>query len=193
MSLKKWLKKIKGYRDVIDFAPACRRYFVLNSFDGVLTAFGVILGAFAVGELSKGIVMGAAVGAGIALAMSGIVSAYEVERLENKMRLQKIEKAMMKNTGEFHLNASRFATTITAIVYSISAMATVFIPVIPFFVFEPTIAMYVAIFVTLLFLFIIGAYMGSLVKEKIFFSGLRFTFAGIGTAVVLYLIKLFLL
>jgi predicted membrane protein (TIGR00267 family) len=109
------------------------------------------------------------------------------------MRLQKIEKAMMKQTGELHLKASRFATTITAIVYSISAMATVFIPVIPFFVFEPIIAMYVAIFVTLLFLFIIGSYMGSLVKEKIFFSGLRFTFAGIGTAVVLYLFKLFLL
>jgi predicted membrane protein (TIGR00267 family) len=129
-----------------------------------LTALGVILGAFAVGELSKGIVMGAAVGAGIALAMSGIISAYEVERLENKMRLQKIsayeverlenkmrlqkiEKAMMKKTGELHLNASRFATIITAIVYSISALATIFIPVIPFFVFEPIIAMYVAIFV----------------------------------------------
>jgi len=37
-------------------------------------------------------------------------------------------------------------------------------------------------------LFVLGAYLGSLMKETIIYTGLRFVIAGLGTAIVLILI-----
>jgi len=46
----------------------------------------------------------------------------------------------------------------------------------------------VAIGVTLAFLFVLGAYLGSLIREMIVYTGLRFVIAGLATAIILILI-----
>ena len=38
------------------------------------------------------------------------------------------------------------------------------------------------------FLFALGAYLGSLIKEMIFYTGLRFVIAGLATAIILILV-----
>jgi VIT1/CCC1 family predicted Fe2+/Mn2+ transporter len=49
-------------------------------------------------------------------------------------------------------------------------------------------AVVTAIAMTLLFLFVLGAYLGSLIKEMIVYTGLRFVIAGLGTAIILILV-----
>jgi VIT1/CCC1 family predicted Fe2+/Mn2+ transporter len=45
-----------------------------------------------------------------------------------------------------------------------------------------------AIALTLGLLFVLGAYLGSLIKEMIVYTGLRFVIAGLATAIILILV-----
>jgi predicted membrane protein (TIGR00267 family) len=49
-------------------------------------------------------------------------------------------------------------------------------------------AMVFAIVITIGFLFVMGAYLGSLIKEMIFYTGLRFVAAGLITAIIVFLL-----
>ncbi|MEM2839832.1 MAG: TIGR00267 family protein, partial [Thermoplasmata archaeon] len=56
------------------------------------------------------------------------------------------------------------------------------------FMFLPSLdAMYCAIILANAFLFAIGAYLGSILKEMILYTGLRFVIAGLVTAIVIFL------
>ncbi|MEM4233159.1 MAG: VIT1/CCC1 transporter family protein, partial [Thermoplasmata archaeon] len=63
-----------------------------------------------------------------------------------------------------------------------------FVPLLPFLFMPLDPAVVTAIVLTIGFLFALGAYLGSLIKEMILYTGLRFVIAGLGTAVVLMLV-----
>ena len=97
------MAKIETFRDRLrlavemhDLLPIVRRYFVIGAFDGALTIMGVILGAYAAGALHRQIVIFAGAAAGIALAMSSAVGAYEAERIESTLEHKEVERAMLK-------------------------------------------------------------------------------------------------
>src|SRR5207245_510479 len=124
-------------------------------FDGALTVLGIIIGAVGAGatEAHKPLILSASVGAAVALAVSSAVGAYEAERVEKKLDITTIERALLARLSEEHKEAFQFA----------------------------------AIVVALVILFIIGSYLGNLVRERVVVTGLRFVAAGLGTAVVLWL------
>ena len=60
-------------------------YFVLNSFDGILTALGIISGNFLAGVTDPRILIVAGLGASIVMGVSGGFGAYLTENaLKNK-------------------------------------------------------------------------------------------------------------
>lgn len=188
MAFRRWKSKIREYDEITNLSPIVRRYFVIGSFDGALTILGVILGAFAVGasEAHKALVISASIGAGVALAVSSTVGAYEAERVEKKLDQFSLESAMLAEMSERHMEAFRFAAWISAIVHGISPLMAALIPVLPFLFLPFYQATISSILVTLAVLFVIGSYLGSLAKERFFITGLRFVAAGLGTAAILY-------
>jgi predicted membrane protein (TIGR00267 family) len=60
---------------------------------------------------------------------------------------------------------------------------------VPFLLLPVRDATIVAVGVTLVFLFVMGAYLGALVRERIAYTGLRFVVAGLATALVLWLLR----
>ena len=56
-----------------------------------------------------------------------------------------------------------------------------------FFIERPIFAAVIAILITLAILFVLGVYLGNLVRERVLVTGLRFVAAGIGTAIILWL------
>jgi len=184
--IKGWVKKYREYAKLTDMASISRRYFVIGSFDGALTILGVILGSLH--SLSRELVITAGVAGGVALGVSSIVGAYEAERVENKLEHMELEGAMLTKVRGTHEKALRFTTIIGSMVHGVSPMIAALIPVIPFLFLEVHTALIVSISITLCFLFIMGAYMGSLIKENIVYSGLRFILAGLITAALTYFI-----
>jgi len=117
MGYREWRERIRQYGEIAEYGPICRRYFVLGSFDGALTILGLVLGAFFAGAGKEAVpfIAAAGVSAAIALAISSIAGAYEVERVEKKLDRQQMERALLAKVGNEHREAYRFAARVSAI------------------------------------------------------------------------------
>jgi len=187
------LKKLRFNIELTKSGAIARRYFVIGAFDGALTILGVILGAYVTEghihpELAKQLILGAGFAGGIALAVSSTVGAYEAERVEHVLNHQTLEKAMLRPVEGTRKEAMRVSISISAIVHGVAPLLAAFVPLIPFFFMTLDEAVVTAIGLTIGFLFVLGAYLGSLIKEMILYTGLRFVIAGLGTSIILILI-----
>lgn len=190
MVLRAWRRRLREYDEITNVRPIIRRYFVIGAFDGALTVLGIIIGASAFGDLEahKALVVSASVGAAVALAVSSAVGAYEAERVEKKLDIRTIERAMLARLSEEHQEAFRFAAILSAIVHGIAPVIAGLLPVLPFLFLDAGTATVAAVVITLVILFALGAYLGNLVRERVLVTGLRFAAAGIGTALILWLL-----
>ncbi|HJX04727.1 MAG TPA: VIT1/CCC1 transporter family protein [Thermoplasmata archaeon] len=192
-SLSERIKKIRFHFTITKSGAIARRYFVIGAFDGALTILGVILGAYVAEghthpELAKQLILGAGFAGGIALAVSSTVGAYEAERVEHVLIHQKLEKAMLRPVEGDRKDAIKTSISFSAVVHGVSPLLAAFVPLVPFFFMSLDSAVVTAIAMTIAFLFVLGAYLGSLIKEMIIYTGLRFVIAGLGTAIILILI-----
>src|SRR6266581_938511 len=161
MDVGAWRRRIREYDEITNVGPIIRRYFVIGAFDGALTVLGIIIGAYAVG-------------------------AYEAERVEKKLDIRTIERAMLARLSEEHKEAFQFAAILSALVHGVAPLLAALLPIIPFAFFDFRDATIAAIVITFVLLFVIGAYLGNLVRERVIVTGLRFVAAGLGTAVLLW-------
>jgi predicted membrane protein (TIGR00267 family) len=180
--------RVKMAVEMHDLLPIARRYFVIGAFDGALTILGVILGAYAAGALTKNLVLVAGSATGIALAVSSAVGAYEAERIESAIHHKEIERAMLSTVEGTRKESAKIGNLASAFVHGIAPLIASLIPLIPFFFMPELDAMVVAIVNTIAFLFVMGSYLGSLMKEMIFYTGLRFVAAGLITAIIVFLL-----
>ena len=189
MDLRAWRRRIREYDEITNVGPIIRRYFVIGAFDGALTVLGIILGASAVGatEAHKALILSASIGAAVALAVSSAVGAYEAERVEKKLDIRTIERALLARLSEEHKEAFQFAAIISAVAHGVAPLFAALLPIIPFLLLDVQSATIAAIVVTLVILFVLGAYLGNLVRERVIVTGLRFVAAGLGTAAILWL------
>jgi predicted membrane protein (TIGR00267 family) len=193
LSLSERIKKLKQSIALTKSGAIARRYFVIGAFDGALTILGVILGAYVTEghvhpDLARQLILGAGFAGGIALAVSSTVGAYEAERVEHVLNHQVLEKAMLRPVEGTRKEAMRVSISISAIVHGVAPLLAAFVPLIPFFFMTLDEAVLTAIILTIGFLFALGAYLGSLIKEMIVYTGLRFVIAGLGTSIILILI-----
>lgn len=192
MGIDAWRKRVRDYSEITNLGPVARRYFVIGAFDGALTILGIVVGVYAsgAGEAEKGFILAASVSAAVALAVSSAVGAFEAERVEKKLDMRSIERAMLTRLSEEHREAFRFAAYVSAFVHGIAPFVAALPPLLPYLFLPMGEATFVAIVVTLAFLFAIGAYLGNLVRERLLLTGLRFAAAGLATAGLLWFLRL---
>ena len=185
--MREWWRELD---EVTDLGPIVRRYFVIGAFDGALTILGIVTGAAALTVGGRpgntGFVLAVSASASIALAVSSVVGAYEAERVEKKLHRHSIERAMLVELSQEHRTAFRTAALVSAFVHGIAPIIAALIPVVPFLLAGFWTAVMASILLTLAFLFTLGAYLGSLVRERILITGLRFVATGLGTAGLLW-------
>jgi len=186
-------KRLRFHFTLTKSATIARRYFVIGAFDGALTILGVILGAYVAEghvhpELAKQLILAAGFAGGIALAVSSTVGAYEAERVEHLLSHMQLEKAMLRQVEGTRKEAIKVSIWVSALVHGVAPLLAAFVPLVPFFFMPLDAAVVTAIGMTIAFLFVLGAYLGSLIKEMIVYTGLRFVIAGLATAIILILI-----
>lgn len=194
MGVRERLDRFREYGEITNIGPVVRRYFVIGAFDGALTILGVVLGiALTRGDVpgSSRLVVVAGISAAIALAVSSTVGAYEAERVEKKLDQRTIERAMLAELSQEHREAFRFAAILSALVHGIAPLVAALVPVVPFLLLPFWQAAAAAVVVTLGLLFAIGAYLGTIVPERIIVTGLRFAIAGGATALALWILGAF--
>lgn len=179
--IKGFAKRIKRYASRPEVETIARRYFILGAFDGALTILGVIIGAAASGNLDARLVMSAGIGGGIALSISSTVGAYEAERIEGKANGKETGRRSMRMWQKGH----RIEALIPALVHGVAPLIAAAVPVIPFLIFDLNTAAVASVTITLSFLFLMGLYLGSVAKERMIFTGIRFMLIGIVTSLLI--------
>lgn len=167
-----------------------RRYFVMNSFDGVLTTLGILFGSFISNSIVPSLIVRIVIATGIAMFISGFFGTYLTESSERKREIKELEKAMVKKFENSTLQkiASKISI-ISAFVDGISSLIASIVTIIPFFLgIDPFVSFYASVSIAFGLLFLLGSYLSKISKERIVIGGLKMLLAGIAAALLILLV-----
>lgn len=192
------MKSIRKIRDLLQLGGTvgiAKRYLVMNSFDGALTALGIILGNLLVAVSDARILLVAGLGASIAMGVSGGFGAYLTETAVKKEEMAESESAILEKydktiIDEAAVVSSYFVAFVDGFSPFMSALV-IFLPFIAVLLFgiQIQIVYLLSITLTASTLFILGAYLGKISQENKVKYGIRMIIAGIITGLLLFLVE----
>ncbi|MCS7364387.1 MAG: hypothetical protein NDF54_02975 [archaeon GB-1867-035] len=175
------------YLKVSGVSEIARRYFVMNAFDGAVTTLGVLIGALIGGGLSPRVILAAGMGAGIAMGVSGFFGAYLAEEAERSRKIKELEKALQIDLDDSVIDkAAKIAALTAAIIDALSPVLATAVSLIPFVfsvfgLIDAWTAFIASIGTILIFLLILGLFLGKISGERMIFYSLATTLAGLIT------------
>ncbi len=156
-----------------------RRYFILNGFDGALTVLGIILGSSVAHVVSPVTILGAGIGASVAMGFSGLFAAYMTEAAETSRRMQRLERAMLSDLdGTVIAEASRRHIFEAALIDGLSPLLTTLVCLVPYMLalwrlVDEEMAFTSALGVNVVVLALLGAYLGRISRgNALLYAGL---------------------
>ncbi|MEM0231115.1 MAG: hypothetical protein QXW00_03990 [Candidatus Woesearchaeota archaeon] len=191
IKIKNLFSELRDYNRIAEIGTIARRYFLINTFDGVMTVLGIILGNWMAGSDNPAVILKIGFATSISIAISGVWGAYAAETSERIREIKNMSRAVMKNIGNTKIGrAHRFASFVIAIVDGIAPILTAVLLLLPFFFTQLSIGkMYAAsILLSFFVLAVLGVFSAAISKEKIFPSVIRMVLAGVTSAVVGHLI-----
>lgn len=190
--LSSLLKKIKHYENITGMSKLARRYFVMNTFDGTLTIFGVLLGSFLAGLMDAHVIITLGLGAGAAIFVSGVWGTYLSESAERTKSRKELEKMMLKSLKETEISrAEHFASLYVSFVNGVSPLIAILVILSPFFLslhlgMEIKSAYFISFALFLLIFVLLGVFLGRLSKKNLFHSAAKTLLVGLACALLIY-------
>ncbi len=178
--IKRHADKIRYYDAITGMSKILRRYFVMNSFDGALTIFGMLLGSYASGVDDTHLIMGIGLSTAVAIGFSGLTGALMTEHAERAREIKLMERALhrrLDNTD--YKKAYDFASLITAFVDGFSPLFAACILLLPFLFVTMPEAYYISFSLALCVFFLLGVFLGEVSREHLLKTGLKFLLAGL--------------
>lgn len=186
------LDQTKFLLDITRSHDIVRRYFVVNGFDGALTMLGLIIGFLISAPADLSVVINVCLGAGIALGMSGVSSAYISEHAERRHALGKLEQAMISDLQDSaHGDAMRRVPLLIALVNGLAPLSISLLILTPLWlsiagVSLPVQPLYAAIIVALFIIFFLGVFLGRIAGVTWLRSGIQTLLIAVVTVVLIY-------
>jgi len=171
-----------------------RRYFVVNGFDGALTMLGILTGFQVGGVEDLRVVISACVGAAVALAMSGLSSAYISERAERRKALAELEESMIVDLkGSAHGSAARWVPLLIAAVNGLAPLVLSLIIILPLCLAHlglplPFPPLVMAIAAALALIFLLGVFLGQIGNTLWLWSGVQALLIALCTMAIILLV-----
>jgi predicted membrane protein (TIGR00267 family) len=194
------VNSISKFKELLKIGGAggiARRYMVMNSFDGSLTALGIIIGSFLAKVHDPGTIILAGLGASIAMGVSGGFGAYLTETAVKKQELAEKQEAMLVeefNNGTVLDEAAQISSIFVAVVDGGSPFIAASVSFLPFFLvsligIDIGFAYLLSVILTTVVLFILGAYLGNISNENKLSYGVRMIVAGVITAILIMFLE----
>ncbi|MEM3565258.1 MAG: VIT1/CCC1 transporter family protein [Candidatus Bathyarchaeia archaeon] len=195
-SLKILFRKVRVYLRITKAGELARRYFVMNGFDGAMTIFGIVLGSWMAGVAKPEVILLAGFGACLAMGVSGFFGAFMAEKAERERHLKEMEETR-NHVDPVHYEAAHFVVFYVALIDALSPALTAIISLAPFILASMRIvsissAYFTSIPLSLAVLFLLGIYLGKIAKENGWLYGVAMLTVGALTALIIFLIQLFL-
>ena len=192
--LHKRLNTWREYNEISKAGDIARRAFANNSFDGILTMVGVVMGNFVVGVKDPKVVLVTGLSTALAIGVSGGWGAYLTESAERRHEIDLLEQFTLTDLQNTRIGkASRMAVIFVAAVDGLSPFLSAALVVLPFLLAPllPTVtyAYYASIAMALAALFALGIYLALISGEKPALSGIKTVIAGIVCIALTYFIE----
>lgn len=183
--------RIQEFNRIAEIEELARRYFTLNSFDGILTTLGIIIANFFAGVTSSAAIITSSVGAATAVAISGFYGAYITEKAERAGKIKRLEKNIGLSLHKTQIAAAhRFAIVVLAIIEGMSPFIIAVAIISPFIIMEEIKAAYYTSFGIAAFaLFLIGIFLGRISKENVIKSGIKMVVVGLFCMIVVLAVE----
>jgi predicted membrane protein (TIGR00267 family) len=181
-------------RHLVQARGIARRYAIVNGFDGALTMLGLLSGFLLSEDVTPQIVIGACVGAAVALGVSGVTSAYLSEAAERRRALAELEAAMVTDLGDSDPGrAARLLPWIVALVNGGSPVLLSCIIISPLWLAEagialPFDALSIAISVALACIFSLGLFLGQIAGSSWLLNGVKALLVALLTMLIIHLL-----
>jgi len=156
--------------------------FANNSFDGILTIMGILLGAYYAKIDNAMVIIKTGLGASIAMGVSGAWGAYYTEKAERKKKLHDMEKMLLKDMKNTKVEKSeKFAIKIITAIDGLSPFLSSLVVIIPFFFINGNLmpAYIASMLIAFTLLGLLGAFLGKISKDNIPKVVFRMVIAGI--------------
>lgn len=192
--LREQLERWREYTEISEAGYIARRAFANNSFDGVLTMIGVVMGNFVVGVQDATVVLITGLSTALAIGISGGWGAYLTESAERRHEIGELEQYTLTDLADTKIGkASTMAVVLVAAVDGLSPFLAALLVVLPFF-FAPLLpsviyAYYASIGMAMLGLFGLGTYLGTISRRNLIVSGIKTMFAGVVCIGLTYLLE----
>jgi len=174
-----------------------RRYFILNGFDGALTVLGVILGSYVANVRNPVAILGAGLGASVAMGLSGLFGAYMTEKAETSRRMKELERAMLTDLKDTVIaEASKRHILKAAVIDGVSPAATTTLCLIPYILVLKNVlgfdaAFTLALGINLIILAALGAYLGRISERSLlYYAGVTIALGLVVAAVTVLVVTL---
>lgn len=192
--LRQDLQRLQEYEEVADISEIARRYFAMNSFDGILTILGVLVGSYLADVRAATVVIVTGMATSVSMGISGLWGAYLTESAERQKSLDDLEEYTLTDLSDTRIGrASRFAVVVVALVDGLAPLLASSLVLLPFFFtrlwVDITYSYYLAVAVAMVTLFGLGAFLGRISRQNILIAGLKMITAGIASLLVSYLIE----
>ncbi len=164
------LKDVRQILEMTGGENILRRYFVMNGFDGALTALGIVLSAFFVGAEAKTIIL-IGTGASAALGVSGFWIAFLTERAERTRDIKELETHLITDLSNTRLSRSNTLAALILSTANLSPMFFSFFAIIPYMFVSPIlfslqIAHIISFLIIAIEIIVLGALLGAISKEN---------------------------
>jgi len=190
-----WYRRIAFLLSISRTQGIARRYVVVNGFDGALTMLGLLMGFQAGGGVATPIAVSACLGAALALAASGVSSAYLSEAAERRKALRELEDAMVEQLGESaHGEAARIVPLLVALANGLSPLLISLVIMLPLWLGAagtvlPHDPLVFAIGVAFVAIFVLGAFLGRIGRIFWLWSGLRAVLIAVLTSALILALR----
>ena len=132
-ALKKLRERLKHYIFISGADEIMRRYAVINSFDGLITAFGIVNGLSLSGNLRPDLAVISCISSGVSMALSGFLGVYMSEKAEREADMRELERHLISSLRGTNIDrAMRVSVILTALIDSVSPLLSAFVVTIPF-------------------------------------------------------------
>ncbi len=191
--LSSFISKYKEYNRIAKITEIGRRYFVMNSFDGILTVIGIIMGSYLAGIAEPRTVILTGLATSFAMSVSGIWGTFLTETAERKKKMHDLGRHILTDLSDTKIaKAQKFASVIVAMIDGIAPLVSGLMVIAPFFfagIIGIKTAYMTSIVIALSMLGILGAFLGMLSKENIFLSVVKMLVAGIVSIMLIFLLE----
>jgi len=185
LSISGLLKNLRLYINLLDAGGILRRYFIMNGFDGIMTVMGIIMGSYMTHLIDPKFIVGASIGASLAMGISGFVGAFITERAERIKEIKDLEKSLFTSLEDSLLKqAVNVVTALAALVDAFAPMLFSVISVSPFILAIYSIipieaALMGSVILTSILLFLLGAFLARVSDESVLKYGLCMLVSGL--------------